>query len=74
MDPATAMKHWSHHLHDDLQAMGRHIMQHLHSRHFWTGVGITLLIIGTAVLFLMLARYAPLQMQNMHPYSVPYAP
>jgi hypothetical protein len=44
MHTAKTIKHWSHHLHDSLLTMGHHIDQHLRSRHFWAGVGITLLI------------------------------
>ena len=74
MHTVVTMKHWGHHLYDGIQAMRHEIVQHLHSRHFWTGVGVTLLIIGLAVLFFMLVRYAPLQMHNMQPYSIPYVP
>ena len=64
MHPIITMKHWSHELHDS-------IVEHLHSRHFWVGVGITLLIIGFLTLLLILSKNAPI----IYPHEMPrYAP
>ncbi len=70
MHTTGTMKHWSHRLHDGMLSMRHHIDQHLHSRHFWTGVGVTLLIIGFITLFVILAQNAPL----LTPPSLPYTP
>ena len=71
MHAVTTMKHWSHHLHDGMLATWHHIDQHIHSRHFWTGVGITLLVIGLATLVFMGAKYVPIE-SGGYPYSLPY--
>ena len=70
MHPVIPMKHWSHHLHDRMLTMQHHIAEHLHSRHFWVGVGLTLLIVGIVALLFLLARDAPL----INPYGFPYSP
>jgi len=59
MHPIITMKHWSH-----------HVSEHLHSRHFWAGVAITLLIVGVVTLLFILARNAPIA----YPYGFPYTP
>jgi hypothetical protein len=59
MHPAVTMKHWS-----------RHVSEHLHSRHFWAGVAITLLIVAVVSLLFILARNAPIA----YPYGFPYNP
>jgi hypothetical protein len=59
MHPAITMKHWSH-----------HVSEHLHSRHFWAGVVITLLIVGVVALLFILARNAPIA----YPHGFPYGP
>ena len=74
MQPVATMKSWGHHLHDGMLSMRHHINEHLHSRHFWTGVGITLLVIGFVALFVYFATKAPLQMEGTFPYGYPYAP
>ena len=74
MHPVVTMKHWSHHLHDGTQAMWHHIDEHLRSRHFWAGVGVTLLIVGFVALVFMLVKNAPIQMQGEYPYGIPYGP
>jgi hypothetical protein len=74
MYSGTTMKHWIHHLHDGMLTMGHHISEHLHSRHFWAGVGITLLIIGFATLLFIAAKNAPFEMQGFYPYGTPYIP
>jgi hypothetical protein len=58
MHPVIAMKHWSH--------QGS---EHLRSRHFWAGVGITLLIVGVITLLFMLARNAPIGYPHGYPFS-----
>jgi len=73
MHPATTMKHWSHHLHDGMLTMWHEIDQHLHSRHFWTGVGITLLIVGFVTALIILVKNAPIQVPSDYPYRFPYA-
>ncbi len=74
MHPVTTMKHWSHHLHDGMMNAMHHIDEHLHSRHFWAGVGITLLIIGFITMFFMFARNAPVHMPMEFRYGLPYTP
>ncbi len=59
MHPVITLKHWSH-----------HVSEHLHSRHFWDGVVITLLMVGIVTLLFMLARNAPIA----YPYGFPYSP
>ncbi len=70
MHPAETMKHWSHHLHDGMLTLWHHIDEHLHSRHFWVGVLLTLLIVGIVTLLFMLARNAPV----IYPHDYPYVP
>ncbi len=70
MHKATTMKHGSHNLHDRMLSLRHHIDEHLHSRHFWTGVLLTLLILGFIATLLILAANAPV----MFPRGVPYAP
>ncbi len=73
MHPIATAKDWSHHLHDGMLTAWHHIDQHLRSRHFWTGVGITLLVIGLVALFIVLAKNAPTELPS-YPYSYPYGP
>ena len=58
MHPVTAMKHWSH-----------NVIEHLHSRHFWAGAAITLLIVGVVTLLFILARNAPIAYPHGYPFS-----
>ena len=73
MHSADTIKHGSHHLHDGMISLWEHIGRHLHSRHFWAGVGVALLIVGIAAVLLILARNAPLK-APLYPYGVPYTP
>lgn len=73
MHPVITAKDWSHHLHNSMLTLWHHIDEHLHSRHFWMGVGITLLVVGVVTLLFILARNAPLVYPNnlpYHPYGV----
>ena len=70
MHTTTTLKHWSHHLHDAMLTIRHHISEHLHSRHFWVGVVLTLLLVGMAVLLLTLAGNAPV----IYPHNLPYPP
>ena len=63
MHPVITMKHWS-----------QHVSEHLHSSHFWAGVGITLLIIGFVALLFFAARNAPIEWQGPYPFGSPYVP
>ncbi len=74
MHPVITMKDWSHHLHDSMLAMWHHMDQHLRSRHFWVGVGVTLLIVGFVMLMLVLARKSPIEVPGTYPYGIPYSP
>ncbi|VGO22074.1 hypothetical protein [Pontiella sulfatireligans] len=47
---------------------------HLHSRHFWAGVGITLLIAAIVALLFILAKNAPITAPGGYPYTVPFGP
>ncbi|MBC8207077.1 MAG: hypothetical protein ISR85_05790 [Kiritimatiellales bacterium] len=70
MHPVVTMMNWSHHLHDNMLAIWHVMDQHIHSRHFWHGVMLTLLIIGFIVLLVLAFMNAP-----SIPYSgVPYGP
>lgn len=73
MHPVITMKSWSHHMHDGMLTTWHHIDQHLRSRHFWAGVGITLLVAGIVMLFILAAKYAP-EMEGTIPLSYPYVP
>jgi hypothetical protein len=72
MHPIATTKSWSHHLHDSMLATGHRIVEHLHSRHFWTGVGLTLLLIGIVTLLFIAAKNAPFVMPDVYPYGIPY--
>lgn len=62
MHPVSAMKHWSH-----------EVSEHLHNRHFWTGVGITLLIVSFAALLLLLfVKSGSFENYNTMPFVNPY--
>jgi len=65
----TTMKHGGHHLHDTMLTLRHEISEHFHSRHFWVGVVVTLLIVGFVTAVFMLARNAPI----IYP-QVPYTP
>jgi len=72
MHPVATAMNWSHHLHDSMPVIWHEIDQHLHSRHFWAGVTVTLLIICTFILLLMLAKNAPIQTEPMT--EIPWLP
>ena len=74
MHPVVTINHWSHHLHDGMLAMWHQIDSHLRSRHFWTGVGLTLLIVGIVALLFFLAKNSPIAIPSDNPYGVPYVP
>ncbi len=74
MHPVIAITHWSHHLHDGMLFMWHHIDEHLHSRHFWAGVGITLLLAGIVSLLFIAAKNAPFSSPMEYPYGIPYMP
>lgn len=71
MHPVITMKHWSHHLHDSMLTLKQHVTEHLHSRHFWAGVMITLLILGFLTMLYILARNAPFIYPQEYPF-IPY--
>ncbi len=71
MHTAETMKHWSHQMHDGMLTLWHHIDEHLHSSHFWVGVGLTLLFVTFVALLFMLARNAPIIYPTNYPY-VPY--
>lgn len=70
MHPVINIMHWSHHLHDILLTLRYHVSDHLHSRHFWAGMGVALLIVGIMTLLFILARNAPI----IYPRAPPYIP
>ncbi len=70
MHVALTMKTWSHHLHDGMLSLWHHIDEHFHSRHFWAGVVLTLLIAGVIALLFILAKEAP----YIYPPDLPYVP
>ena len=70
MHPMMTISHWSHHWHENMQMLRHHISDHFYSRHFWVGVGVTLLVIGILTLLFIAARYAP----YTYPQNIPYAP
>lgn len=73
MHPVITMKHWSHSLHDGALATWHQIALHLGSRHFWTGVGATLLAIGLVALLAILTKNTPVQSRDFDPYGVPFS-
>jgi len=70
MHPVMTMKNWSRHLHDGTLMLWRQVNDHLHSRHFWVGVGMTLLLLGILALLFSLARNTP----YLYPRNYPYTP
>ena len=74
MHPVSTMKNWSHHLHDDMLSFWHHVDQHLHSSHFWVGVGVTLFFVGLLTLFVLLAWKFPIELEGGYPGGYPYAP
>ena len=74
MHPVATMKHWSQHLHDGMLRTRHHIDQHLHSSHFWAGVGIALLAVVFVTLIALLSMKAPTESFKIYPYSSPYVP
>ncbi len=74
MHTAKTMKHWSHHLHDGMLSLWHQIDQHLHSRRFWAGVGIALLLVFLVTLIVLSAKNAPVESFNPSLYGNPYAP
>ncbi len=73
MHPATTMKHGSHPWHDRCRLiLWHHASAHLHSRHFWAGVVVTLLVVGILALLFILASNAPLIVPPEMPPYVPY--
>lgn len=68
------VKNWSHHLHDGMLNMCHHIDQHLHSRAFWTGVIIALVIVSLITLVVMLSKRFPVDSIETYPLSNPYMP
>lgn len=74
MHPMITVMHWSHHLHDNLLVAWHEIDQHLHSRHFWTGVAIALLIVGFIALMITLLANAPAGPLGERPFGLPYGP
>jgi hypothetical protein len=68
------MKSWSHHLHDGMLSMWHHIDEHLRSRHFWAGVGITLLLVGFVTLLIFAVKNAPIESGEFQTYGIPYSP
>ncbi len=56
MHPVITMKSWSHHLHDSMLLAWHEVDQHVHSRHFWAGVALTLLIVGFVALLVLMAK------------------
>jgi hypothetical protein len=74
MHPMITVMHWGHHLHGNLLVAWDGIDQHLHSRHFWVGVAVTLLIVGFVALMGLLLMHAPASPARGMPYGFPYGP
>ena len=76
MHPVITVKHWSHQLHDGMLFVWHEIDEHLHSRHFWTGVAVAALAIGLVTLIIMLAMHSDLPAETFetYPYGIPYGP
>ncbi len=70
MHPIITIMHWGQHLQHFMPTMRHHISEHLHSRHFWVGVGLTLLLVGIFTLLFILASNAPI----IYPRGLPYVP
>jgi hypothetical protein len=74
MHPLVTVKHLGHELHDGIVSFRQHIDQHLHSRHFWTGIGAALLAVGVLTLLIMLAAKMPLESIEGYPTGMPFTP
>ena len=74
MHPVATTKNWSHHLHDSMLTMRHHISDHLHSRHFWAGVGIALLVVAIMTLLFIAVKNSPIELRSNYPYGIPYTP
>ncbi len=66
------LKHWSHHLHDDMLRFEHTVSTHFHSRHFWIGLGAALLLIGLMTLLLIWAWRMPAESFDGFDYMYPY--
>ena len=72
MHPVTNILHWSHHMHEGMDYLWHQTLEHLHSPHFWIGVGITLLVIGLISLLLIAVLYGSIEFSyGRYPY-MPY--
>ena len=74
MHPVTTLMHWSHHMHDSMSYMRYGITEHLHSRHFWVGMGVALFIVALLILMAFVVWRVPIEMSESYPYMYPYLP
>ena len=56
---------------DNMSYLWHSISEHLHSRHFWVGVGITMLIVTITTLLFLAIKYGPVEYNGTYPYG-PY--
>ena len=70
MHPVITIMHWGHHLREIMLTTKYHINDHLHSRHFWVGVTLGLLIVGIMTVLFILASNAPV----IYPHGMRYVP
>jgi hypothetical protein len=67
----TNIKHWSHHLHDDMLAIRHGIGEQLHHRHLWIGLAIALLILGLMTLLTIAVWHMPAGSLENYQYGYP---
>jgi hypothetical protein len=59
MHPASTVKNWSHHLHDDKGALWHGIAKPLHSQELWIWIGLAMLFSGLLALIRSIAQGLP---------------
>ena len=71
MHPLNTMKHWSHHLHDDMLRFEHVLSTQCHNHRFWIGVGIAVLFISLMTLLFVWAWRTPGTIDGFE-YMYPY--
>ena len=72
MHPVSTLLHWSHHMHESMNYLWHSTIEHLHSRHFWAGVTITLFAIGILTLLFLAVMYGSFEFTSDRYLYGPY--